>query len=163
MLLDQTADNPSVSVDALNSGRRAFRGQGGSARRIRANAQALDFWLGFEPPSADTQLAFAGPSPLESRTSQTPGHRGRFLESRPSGNSRVTSRIDHPQLMSDAPKKMVIGSMVVAGLVGLLAICDLAIGIPFSGSEHTFLMDILFIVCSAILGYLAYDAYKDLR
>lgn len=65
--------------------------------------------------------------------------------------------------MSDAPKKMVIGSMVVAGVVALMAICDLLIQFPFGGSEHTFLMDILFIVCSAILGYLAYDAYKDLR
>ncbi|MFG0335524.1 MAG: hypothetical protein ACF8TS_19360 [Maioricimonas sp. JB049] len=65
--------------------------------------------------------------------------------------------------MSDAPKKMVVGSMVAAGVVALAAIADLALGIPFSGSEHTFLMDILFIVCAGIVGYLAYDAYKDLR
>jgi hypothetical protein len=65
--------------------------------------------------------------------------------------------------MSDAPKKMVIGSMVVAGLVALAAIADLIIGVPFSGSEHTTLMDILFIVCAAIVGYLSWDAYRDLR
>jgi hypothetical protein len=68
--------------------------------------------------------------------------------------------------MSDAPKKMVVGSMVVAGILALAAICDLILGMPFSGitgTEHTRLMDILFIVCAAILGYLAYDAYKDLR
>ncbi|MBX3444628.1 MAG: hypothetical protein KF774_19675 [Planctomyces sp.] len=65
--------------------------------------------------------------------------------------------------MSDAPKKMVIGSMAVAAVVGLLAILDLIIGFPFSGSEHVRMMDILFIICAAIVGYLAYDAYKDLR
>ncbi len=65
--------------------------------------------------------------------------------------------------MSDAPKKMVIGSMVAAGIVAVAAICDLVLGFPFSGSEHTRTMDILFIVCAAIVGYLAWDAYKDLR
>ncbi len=65
--------------------------------------------------------------------------------------------------MSDAPKKMVIGSMVVAGLVAAAAIADLVIGVPFSGSTHTKLMDILFIVCAAIVGYLSWDAWRDLR
>jgi hypothetical protein len=65
--------------------------------------------------------------------------------------------------MSDAPKKMVIGSMVVAGIVALAAISDLVIGIPFTGSEHSRLMDILFIVAAAIVGYLSWDAYRDLR
>ena len=69
--------------------------------------------------------------------------------------------------MSDAPKKMVVGSMVVAGLIALAAIADLVIGIPFSGHEsgktHTFLMDIMFIVSAAIVGYLSWDAYRDLR
>ena len=56
--------------------------------------------------------------------------------------------------------------MVAAGLVGVAAICDLIIGIPFSGitgKELTRMTDILFIICSGIVGYLAYDAYKDLR
>lgn len=65
--------------------------------------------------------------------------------------------------MSDAPKKMVIGSMVVAALVAAAAIADLVIGVPFSGSTHTRLMDILFIVCAVIVGYLSWDAYRDLR
>ena len=65
--------------------------------------------------------------------------------------------------MSDAPKKMVIGSLVVAGVVALAAICDLVLGIPFSGSEHTRTMDILFIIAAAIVGYLGWDAYRDLR
>jgi hypothetical protein len=65
--------------------------------------------------------------------------------------------------MADAPKKMAIASMIAAGVVGVAAICDMTIGIPFSGSEHVFTTDILFIICAAIVGYLAYDAYKDLR
>ena len=64
--------------------------------------------------------------------------------------------------MKDLPKQAVIGSMVVAAIVALLAIADLVVGIPFSGSEHTFLMDILFLVCAAIVGYLAWDAFEDL-
>jgi hypothetical protein len=68
--------------------------------------------------------------------------------------------------MADAPKKMAVGSMIAAGLVGVLAICDLIIGFPFSGVTGKSLMmmtDILFVICAAIVGYLAYDAYKDLR
>ena len=53
--------------------------------------------------------------------------------------------------------------MVVAGVVAAAAIADLVIGVPFSGSEHTKLMDILFIVCAAIVGYLSWDAWRDLR
>ncbi|MFO1092467.1 MAG: hypothetical protein U0992_04015 [Planctomycetaceae bacterium] len=65
--------------------------------------------------------------------------------------------------MSDAPKKMVIGSMAVAGIVALAAIADLVIGVPFTGTSHSRLMDILFIVAAGIVGYLSWDAYRDLR
>ncbi|WP_417851826.1 hypothetical protein [Thalassoglobus sp.] len=64
--------------------------------------------------------------------------------------------------MKDLPKQAVIASMVVSVLVALAAIADLVLGVPFSGSEHTFLMDILFIICAAITGYLSWDAFKDL-
>jgi len=69
--------------------------------------------------------------------------------------------------MSDAPKKLVIGSMIAAGLVALLALCDLIFKMPFSGTaegaQHVQMMDILFIVAAAIIGYLAYDSYRELR
>jgi len=58
---------------------------------------------------------------------------------------------------------MVIGSMVVAGLVALAAVADLIVGVPFTGTSHSRLMDILFIVAAAIVGYLSWDAYRDLR
>ncbi len=63
--------------------------------------------------------------------------------------------------MQDMPKQMVIGSIAVAGLVALLALADLIVGIPFSGSEHTRLMDILFIVSAAIVIYLGVNSYRD--
>ena len=69
--------------------------------------------------------------------------------------------------MSDAPKKLVIGSMIAAGLVALAAVCDFFFAFPFSGTadgqDHTWLMDILFVIAAGIIGYLAYDSYKDLR
>jgi hypothetical protein len=53
--------------------------------------------------------------------------------------------------------------MICAGVVATAAIGDLVVKIPFGGSEHTKLMDILFLVCCGIVGYLSWDAYKDLR
>jgi len=61
--------------------------------------------------------------------------------------------------MSNASKKMIIGSMGAAALVALAAVADLVTqSIPFSGNT---VMDILFIVGAAIIGYLGYDSYKD--
>lgn len=64
--------------------------------------------------------------------------------------------------MHDLPKRVVIGSMVVAGLVALAALLDIFIGVPFAGWSHTGIMDILFIISAAIVIYLGWDAYKDL-
>lgn len=65
--------------------------------------------------------------------------------------------------MQDLSKKMVIGSMIVAGVVALAALSDLIVGVPFSGSEHTKLMDILFIIAALIVCYLGWDAWRDLN
>ena len=64
--------------------------------------------------------------------------------------------------MSDLSKKMVLGSMVVAGLVAAMSIADLATGLPFSGTL-TKTMDIMFILCSGILGYLCWTCMKDAK
>lgn len=63
--------------------------------------------------------------------------------------------------MQDLPKQVVIASMIVAAIVALAAIADLTIGVPFAGTSNTRIMDILFIICAAIVGYLAWDAYRD--
>ena len=65
--------------------------------------------------------------------------------------------------MSDASKKMVVAAMICAGVVAIAAISDMAIGIPFAGIKQTMLFDIVMLVCAGIVGYLAWDAYKDLR
>ncbi len=64
--------------------------------------------------------------------------------------------------MSEASKKLVVGSMVVSGVVALMSIADLATGMPFSGAL-TKTMDIVFIVCAGAIGYLAWHCMKDAK
>lgn len=61
--------------------------------------------------------------------------------------------------MTNVTKKVVLASMAATGLVALLAILDLAMGIPFRGQM---VMDILFLVAAAIVGYMCYDTYREL-
>jgi len=56
-------------------------------------------------------------------------------------------------------KKMIFFSIGVASLVALLAILDLSVKFPFAGYSLT--LDILFLITSAIIGYLSWDAYRD--
>jgi hypothetical protein len=58
-------------------------------------------------------------------------------------------------------KAMTIVGMVVAGLVGLLFMLDLAVGIPFS--KASLLMDVGGMIAALLLGYLSWDAMKDIR
>lgn len=62
--------------------------------------------------------------------------------------------------MTEMSKKLVVGSMIVAGIVTLMSIADLATGLPFSGAL-TKTMDIVFIICAAIIGYLSWHCLKD--
>lgn len=57
-------------------------------------------------------------------------------------------------------KILCFGSMGIAGLLLLLFILDLAVGIPFGGSSKV--VDIFGILVSAMVLYLAYDAFRDL-
>lgn len=61
--------------------------------------------------------------------------------------------------MTNAPKKLVVGSMAAAALVAVVAILDLAIKIPFAGRM---VMDITFILGAALVGYMCYESYKDM-
>jgi len=56
-------------------------------------------------------------------------------------------------------KKMIFGSVGAAGLVALLSILDLSLKVPFAGYSLT--LDITFLISSAIIGYLGWDAYRD--
>lgn len=62
--------------------------------------------------------------------------------------------------MTKASKNIIFGSMGVAGLVALLAILDMAMGIPFAGQM---VMDIMFLVGASLVLYMGYDAYQDLK
>ncbi len=59
-------------------------------------------------------------------------------------------------------KWMCLGAMGVAGLALLLCALDLFTGIPFGGSAYV-LADIGGILTAGILGYLAWNAYRDVK
>ncbi len=71
-------------------------------------------------------------------------------------NIAAVSEVSH---MTPGVKKMLFGSMAVAGVVGILAIVDLAAGFPFAGQM---VFDIMFLVSSALVGYMAFEAYREL-
>ncbi len=58
-------------------------------------------------------------------------------------------------------KALTIGGMVVAILLLILFATDLAIKIPFK--RAAILMDVAFIVCAVILGYLSWSTFKELQ
>ncbi|QVL34732.1 hypothetical protein KIH39_12730 [Telmatocola sphagniphila] len=66
-------------------------------------------------------------------------------------------------------KGLCIGSMAVAGLLLLVFLLDLLLGFPFSRaggsgfSSPYSLVDICGILGSGILGYLAFNAYQDVK
>lgn len=62
-------------------------------------------------------------------------------------------------MASNINKQLVFGSFGAAGFVAVLCVVDMALGMPFNRSM---MLDILFLVASAIVAYLAWDAYKDL-
>jgi hypothetical protein len=57
-------------------------------------------------------------------------------------------------------KKVILGSGGVAALVALVALADLAIGLPFG---RKMMWDIMFLVSAGAVLYMAYDAYQDLK
>ncbi len=57
------------------------------------------------------------------------------------------------------PKVLAISGLVVAALLLLIFGADLAIGIPFSGASGW--MDVTFLICAAILGYLGWSTYRE--
>ena len=73
-------------------------------------------------------------------------------------SSPFSSRL---QVGSPMSKAMTIVGMVVAGLVGLVFVLDLAVGIPFDRANSV--MDIGALIGAAILGYLSWDAMRDIR
>jgi hypothetical protein len=57
------------------------------------------------------------------------------------------------------PKMLTIAGLAVAALLGFMFGLDLAVGVPFSRVAPT--MDILFLVCAAMLGYMSWSTYRE--
>ena len=58
------------------------------------------------------------------------------------------------------PKALTISGMVVSGVLLFLFWLDLAAKIPFNRASPP--MDIGFVICCSILGYLSWSAFRDL-
>ena len=64
------------------------------------------------------------------------------------------------------PRMLCLGGLVVAGLVLLLFLLDLIMSLAGMGSLFRYpslLMDITFVLCSGILGYLSWMSLKELK
>ncbi len=62
-------------------------------------------------------------------------------------------------MMKVPPKRMVMVSMIAAGIVTLLALLDLAAGIPYG---RMMLMDIMFLLSGGIVLYLSWETFREL-
>jgi hypothetical protein len=61
-------------------------------------------------------------------------------------------------------KYMCYGALGVAAVMFLVFLLDLVAGFPFGGSEGNFtLADIFGLLASAVVGYLAYNASRDIK
>jgi hypothetical protein len=59
------------------------------------------------------------------------------------------------------PKALVISGIVVASLILLLFGLDLAVKWPFE--QASMVMDVTFLICALILGYLSWNALREVR
>jgi hypothetical protein len=75
--------------------------------------------------------------------------------------SFAASLAPRAQIRSPMSKALTIVGMVVAGLVGLVFLLDLALSIPFD--RASILMDIGALLAAGLLGYLSWDAMRDVR
>ena len=59
------------------------------------------------------------------------------------------------------PKALAISGMIVACLILLVFGADLAVGFPFQ--KASIQMDILFVICAAMLGYMSWSSFRDVK
>ena len=57
------------------------------------------------------------------------------------------------------PKVMTIIGLVVAGLIALVFVVDLALGFPFK--RASMLMDVSFLICALLLAYMSWSTMKE--
>lgn len=64
------------------------------------------------------------------------------------------------------PRMLCLGGLVVAGLVLLLFLVDLIMTLGGMGSLFRYpsmMMDVAFMICSGILGYLAWSSLREIK
>lgn len=59
----------------------------------------------------------------------------------------------------DLEKVFIFGAMIIAGLLALLFILDLALGIPFGRSSLA--LDIMFLIGCGFVLWQGYDTYRE--
>ena len=57
-------------------------------------------------------------------------------------------------------KRMILAGWVIAAVVAVAAVADLALAFPFNRQP---VMDILFLIAAGVVGFMACDAYRDTR
>lgn len=62
--------------------------------------------------------------------------------------------------MSPLAQNVVYASLIIAGLIGVAAILDMIVGVPFGGQT---VFDIMFILGAALTGFLGFDCIRDAR
>lgn len=62
--------------------------------------------------------------------------------------------------MAVKARNVVFGSIGVAGAMGLAAILDLVLGIPFGGQM---VLDIMFILAAGLVIYMGVDCLKEIK
>ena len=62
--------------------------------------------------------------------------------------------------MASQSRNIVFGSMGVAGLMGVAAILDLALSVPFGGQM---VWDIMLLLAAALAIYMGIDCLKEIR
>jgi hypothetical protein len=64
-------------------------------------------------------------------------------------------------LTDSSMKQMLIGSIVIASIVAGITIFDLILGFPFN--KASMLMDIMFLLSSGLIAFMAWDCFKTMR
>src|SRR5437763_16129096 len=79
-------------------------------------------------------------------------------------NHRVVDRFSSRTSRGRAMDKMLcIGSLAVAGIMLVLFLLDLITNFPFGGTGPFTFIDILGILASGVLLYMAFNAYREVR
>lgn len=61
--------------------------------------------------------------------------------------------------MTPAARNMLLGSIAVSAVVGIVAILDMATGMPFA---RQMVLDSLFVVSAGLIGYMGFSAYREM-